>query len=381
MVLRMLVDENIPGAESALASFGRVQRFSGRSLTRSQLIDTDVLLVRSVTTVNEALLSGTPVCFVGSATSGIDHIDVSYLQDCGIHFAHAGGANANSVVEYVLSAIAAVDDRLERLLAGEICGIVGYGQVGKTLAARFHALGIACRIYDPWLERANVPEAVDLEEALACEVVCLHPELTEQAPYPSRHLVSRDTLPLLQPGALLINASRGGVIDNLALLAHLKAGNDLLTVLDVWEDEPHINTALLKQVTLATPHIAGYSLDSKLLATRMLASAMAMALGLSGLARQDTAERPAPLVLADCLSGAALVRALVHAHYDVREDDRRLRGEGSGKIFEHFDYIRKNYPERRELARSSIKLPAGFSDLSILHALGCTVFEGEAGSE
>lgn len=381
MVLRMLVDENIPGAESTLASFGRVQRFSGRSLTRSQLIDTDVLLVRSVTTVNEALLSGTPVRFVGSATSGIDHIDVSYLQDCGIHFAHAGGANANSVVEYVLSAIAAVGDRLERLLAGETCGIVGYGQVGKTLAARFHALGIACRIYDPWLERSNVPGAVDLEEALACEVVCLHPELTEQAPYPSRHLVSRDTLPLLQPGALLINASRGGVIDNLALLAHLKAGNDLLTVLDVWEDEPHINTALLKQVTLATPHIAGYSLDSKLLATRMLASAMAMALGLSGLARQDTAERPAPLVLADCLSGAALVRALVHAHYDVREDDRRLRGEGSGKIFEHFDYIRKNYPERRELARSSIKLPAGFSDLSILHALGCKVFEGEAGSE
>ena len=376
----MLVDENIPGAESALASFGRVQRFSGRSLTRSQLIDTDVLLVRSVTSVNEALLSGTPVRFVGSATSGIDHIDVSYLQDCGIHFAHAGGANANSVVEYVLSAIAAVDDRLERLLAGETCGIVGYGQVGKTLAARFQALGIACRIYDPWLERSNVPGAVDLEEALACEVVCLHPELTEQAPYPSRHLVSRDTLPLLQPGALLINASRGGVIDNLALFAHLNAGNDLLTVLDVWEDEPHINVALLKEVTLATPHIAGYSLDSKIVATRMLARAMATALGLSGFVRQNNSERQAPLILADCLSGAALVRTLVHAYYDVREDDGRLRREGASEISEHFDRIRKNYPERRELAGSSIKLPVGFSDLSTLEALGCEIVDGDISS-
>ena len=376
----MLVDENIPGAEHVLGPFGRVQRFSGRSLTRSQLVDTDALLVRSVTTVNESLLSGTPVRFVGSATSGIDHIDVSYLHNSGIHFAYAGGANANSVVEYVLSAIASVEDRLERLLAGEACGIVGYGFVGKALAMRFHALGIACRVYDPWLDRDDVAGAVDLEEALACNVVCLHPALTDKAPYPSRHLLSRDTLPLLQPGALLINASRGEVIDSLALLAHLKAGNDLLTVLDVWEDEPHINIALLKQVTLATPHIAGYSLDSKIVATRLLASAMAMALGISEPAPHHATEGQPPWVLADGLSGAALIRALVHAHYDVREDDRRLRGGGSDRISEHFDYMRKNYPARRELARATIKLPAGFSDLSTLHALGCEICEGEASS-
>ena len=373
----MLVDENIPGAESALASFGSVQRFSGRSLTRSQLLDTDALLVRSVTTVNEALLSSTPVRFVGSATSGIDHIDVRYLNDSGIHFAYAGGANANSVVEYVLSAIAAVEDRLERLLAGETCGVVGYGRVGKALAMRFHALGIACRVYDPWLERSNVPGAVDLEEALACSVVCLHPELTNKAPYPSRHLLNRDTLPLLQPGALLINAARGAVIDNAALLAHLEAGTDLLTVLDVWEDEPHINIALLKQVTLATPHIAGYSLDSKLVATRMLASAMAMALGLSGAAPQNTAEGRTPLVVADNLSGAALVRALVHAHYDIRADDQLFSGEGAGRLPEYFDYMRKHYPERRELAGSNIRLPAGVADHSIVHALGCEIAGGD----
>ena len=372
----MLVDENIPGAESALASFGSVQRFSGRSLTRSQLLDTDVLLVRSVTTVNESLLSSTPVRFVGSATSGIDHIDVRYLNDSGIDFAYAGGANANSVVEYVLSAIAAVEDRLERLLQGETCGIVGYGRVGKALAMRFRALGIACRVYDPWLERSNVPGAVELKEALACNVVCLHPALTNKAPHPSRHLLNRDTLPLLQPGALLINAARGGVIDNLALLAHLEAGTDLLTVLDVWEDEPHINIALLKQVTLATPHIAGYSLDSKLVATRMLASAMAMALGLSGSTPQNAAEDRTPLALADNLSGAALVRALVHAHYDIRADDQLFKGEGAGRIPEYFDYMRKHYPERRELAGSNIRLPAGVADRSIIHALGCEIADG-----
>ncbi len=155
MSLTILADENIPAVEHYLGALGRVQRVNGRTLERAQLQDVDILLVRSVTRVDEALLAGCPVKFVGTATSGFDHIDRRLSGAHGIAFAYAPGSNANSVVEYVLAAIAAVGDKLEQLLAGGVVGIVGYGAIGKAVAARLAALGIRYRIYDPWLDQYN----------------------------------------------------------------------------------------------------------------------------------------------------------------------------------------------------------------------------------
>ena len=190
----------------------------GRTLGRSQLENVDVLLVRSVTRVDEDLLGAQRPEFIGSATSGIDHIDLDFLTSCNIPFAYAPGSNANSVVDYVLSAIANCNDKLEQLLAGAEVGIIGYGHVGRCLKQRLLALRIGSRVYDPWLSVKEHPELVSLEEVLACKVVCLHAELTRRQPWPSHHLLSVKEFEQLRPDALFINAGRGDLIDSAALL-------------------------------------------------------------------------------------------------------------------------------------------------------------------
>ena len=142
MNITVLADENIPGVEHYLGPRVTVRYVNGRALRKAQLRGADALLVRSVTRVDETLLAGSSIQYVGTATSGVDHIDQNYLSRCGIAFAHARGSNANSVVEYVLTAIAAVGQKLENILDGGRVGIVGYGVIGRALAARLKALGV-----------------------------------------------------------------------------------------------------------------------------------------------------------------------------------------------------------------------------------------------
>ena len=180
MTLHILADENIPAVEHFFTTDTDVQRLCGRSIGRAQLQHIDILLVRSVTRVDAALLSGTAVKFVGTATSGLDHIDQEYLRQRGIGFAYAPASNANSVVEYVLAAVASIGDTLEKLLTGGVVGIVGYGHIGKAVAARFDALGIDYRVFDPWLQQTMIRQTATLEQVLDCDVVTLHPELTTE---------------------------------------------------------------------------------------------------------------------------------------------------------------------------------------------------------
>ena len=234
MSLTIVADANIPGLARYFGHLGEIVPADGRSLSAAQLEDADVLLVRSVTRVDKSLLSGSSVRFVGSATSGIDHIEAHDLEGLGVHWCHAPGANANAVVEYVLSAIAASGDRLEELLAGGFVGILGCGAIGRLLASRLEALGIDFRVCDPWLDQQTVPRAGSLEEVLGAAVVTLHTSLTDDKPWPSRHLVGARQLAALGEGALLINASRGPVVDNRALLQTLDNGAGFDAVLDTW---------------------------------------------------------------------------------------------------------------------------------------------------
>jgi erythronate-4-phosphate dehydrogenase len=376
MSLTILADESIPAVEHYLGGIGRVQSVNGRTLQRAQLKSVDVLLVRSVTRVDAALLDGCAVKFVGTATSGFDHIDREYLSERGIAFAYAPGSNANSVVEYVLAAIAGVGNKLEQLLAGGIVGIVGYGLIGKAMASRLAALGIRHRIYDPWLAPAAIPHAAELDSVLDCDVVTLHPQLLRQQPWPSYHLLGVAQLQRLHRDALLINASRGPVVDNTALLKQLDAGQGPLTVLDVWEGEPDISAALLQRVALGTAHIAGYSLDGKLLATRMLAEAMATSLELPPLPTDSPAIKATAVPVPAGLSGAELLRTLLQSRYDIHRDDAMLRqailiDQSSVGRGHRFDLLRKSYRERRELSGSAVCGAVPAEHLRILSALGC----------
>jgi erythronate-4-phosphate dehydrogenase len=334
------------------------------------------LLVRSVTKVNKSLLDDSSVRFVGTATSGFDHIDKDYLDRCGIAFAHAPGANANSVVEYVLTAIAASGDKLEQLLSGGSLGIVGYGNIGKALAGRFRALGIVNRVYDPWLEENSFDCAADLSSVLSCDVITLHAELTLAQPWPSHYLLGQKELGSIAPDALLINTCRGSVVDNSALLALLESGGGPHTILDVWEGEPAINAALVARVELGTAHIAGYSLDGKLLATRILRDALAAFLNYSLPSSQSNAKAPPSLALTETHTAAGLIRYLLQARYDIDRDhallcaavqDRTASSKG-----EAFDGLRKGYRERRELAGTFVQgSPQIAGHDRLVRALGC----------
>ena len=381
MALRIVADENIPAVEHFLGPLASVRRVRGRDISQAQLEGADVLLVRSVTPVDEALLSGTAVRFVGSTTSGTDHIDLAYLRGQGIGFAHAPGSNANSVVEYVLAAVAGIGDKLELLLRGGSVGVVGYGVIGRAVTARLSALGIHCRIYDPWLDQREIPDPVPLPDILACEVVTLHPELTLEQPWPSYHLLGEAELAQISRNALLINSSRGAVVDNGALRALLEGGEGPACVLDVWEGEPRIDRALLQRVNLGTAHIAGYSLDGKLLGSRMVCQAVATHFEIDVQVAASPAGEPAPLELPEGLAGAGLIRHLLQARYDITADHQRLCSatlEASPADAEAgFDRLRREYPERRELSGSVVR--GRFSNpgmIAHIEGLGCIPVAG-----
>ncbi len=375
----VLADENIPGLAEQLGDSVQLETLPGRSIAREHLLCADALLVRSVTRVNADLLAGTAVKFVGTATSGYDHIDRAWLAEQGTGFAHAPGSNANSVVEYVLAAVAETGDFLERLLAGGRLGIVGYGHIGRALARRLTALGINHCIYDPWLSAAELPVPAFFEEILSCDVISLHPALTLEAPYPSKHLFDAAALAGLGSKQLLINASRGPVVDNAALSVRLDRAEAPVVVLDVWEYEPRVDAALLEKVRYGSAHIAGYSLDGKLAGTAMLVQALAATLGI-GLPSSPAPGR-APLALPALDSHAEVLRYLLGQCYRVADDDRRLRETTltlpEKAAADNFDRLRRDYPERRELAGSRVRISAGGPDhAALVRALGAEPIVG-----
>ncbi len=356
--MKIVADENIADVEAIFAPYGELMTLPGRSMTKEQLADADVLLVRSVTNVNEQLLSGSNVRFVGTATIGVDHLDQHYLRQAGIHYASAPGCNAEGVVQYVLSVFAALlpDWRAKTV------GIIGCGNVGGRLYRRLTGLGVKCRCYDPFLSHDQIADLTDLESTLQSDVICLHTPLTRSGPHPTYHLFNEARLRALNPGTLLLNAGRGAVIDNRALLSLI----DLLAlrvVLDVWENEPAIDLALLNRVELATPHIAGYSDDGKLRGSLMIRDALDQWLGRK---RQATALNSQSIITqAESLEDALLTS------YDVREDDARMRQAMGGVVVDvaqAFDALRKNYPQRLEFSHFRIEPCSGGELSSALQA-------------
>ena len=374
--LRILADENMRGVEQAFSSMGTLRLMPGRAIAPADLENTDILLVRSVTQVNEELLKNSPVSFVGTATAGFEHIDTGYLAARGIPFATAARANANSVVEYVLSAVAVCGDHLERLLGGGQVGIVGAGHVGSRLARCLDGLGIDYLQSDPWLDSSSLARPATLEEVLGCQVVALHPELTRRQPWPSHHLLAAGQLEQLGDQQLLINASRGAVVDSAALLSRVQQGDHPMLVLDVWEGEPDINGELFQACELGTAHIAGYSLDGKFLATSMLRDALCATLSLEP-GQGDSHLTPTRYEIAKAEGPVAALRQLLLAAYDVRDDHQLLAGvltRGEGAM--GFDRLRRDYRERRELRGSRVGGETGSLPAAWLETLGLQPEEG-----
>ncbi len=354
-MLKIVADENMPLVEPFFDALGKVVRVTGRTMTATQVADADLLLVRSVTPVGPALLGGSKVGFVGSATIGTDHIDQDWLVAQGIGFSNAPGCNAESVVDYVLSALFNLAGREGADLWGKTVGIVGVGNVGRRLQARLGALGLECLLCDPPRAAREGVTFADLDEIIRrCDVICLHTPLTRDGDHPSFHLLDAARLNKLCQGAWLINAGRGGVIDNRALSRCISARPDLRVVLDVWEEEPAIDVSLARQVTLGTPHIAGYSLEGRMRGTEMVYRAACAHLGIepSVSLSQLLPVPPIRQVVVDPVERLDL-RKLINLGYDLRDDHDRLMAAldaDAGVMGARFDALRKNYPVRRELS-------------------------------
>lgn len=355
--LRIVADENIPRAREAFGALGDVRLMPGRRITPETVREADVLLVRSVTRVEAALVDGSALRFVGSATIGTDHVDLDALRTRDIAFAHAPGSNAESVVEYVLAALLRLAAERGETLREKTVGVVGCGAIGGRLATRLAAFGIRVLKNDPPLaEHAAGHDFVALSDVLAeADVVTLHVPLTRTGPHATHHLFDGTTLNRLKPGGWLINTARGSIVSNEALKNALQADRLGAVVLDVWEHEPTPDPDLLRRVDLATPHIAGYSYDGKVEGTRMLYHALVAHLGLPP-AWDAAALAPGPddaLTLtapAASPSETAWLDQLTRQMYDLPADDTRLRRLLTRPPGEHavfFSDLRKNYPRRR----------------------------------
>jgi erythronate-4-phosphate dehydrogenase len=330
-----------------------------------------------VTRVDESLLAGSPVRFVGTATIGTDHVDTAYLERAGIGFSAAPGCNAVSVAEYVIAALFELAGRKNFRLREKSIGIIGVGNVGSRVESRAEALGMEVILNDPPLREATgEPKYRDLDQALESDIVTLHVPLEKGTAYPTYHMVDRKFVGRLKPGAILINTSRGAVVDSNALAGGVDSGLIGAAVLDVWEGEPDISLELLEKAEIATPHIAGYSYDGKVRGTRMIYEAACRYFGREPVWDAETL-LPAPdrerLKLDGKLSLAEeFLHEAVARGYDIMGDDRALR-----KITEiaaeqrgaYFDRLRKEYPVRREWASSVVELSGELVELK-------AVFEG-----
>ena len=352
----VVADGALPGISEALRDCARVSLFNSRLPDRELTASADALLVRSLTPVNAQLLEGSPARFVGTATSGIDHVDTEYLQRRGIAFADAHGCNANAVAEYVLFSICAHARKHDYDPAGRTLGIFGFGAVGSLLAAYALKLGMKVLINDPPLRDGGASFAPGCEytepDELCAEsdVVSTHVPLTYEGAHSTYRLIDAARLELFRPNALLVHASRGGVVDERALLETLLT-KQLGMALDVWQYEPLAGVMLARAAFPATPHIAGYTLDAKLEGSRMVTTALARHFNLQP--RMQAFDLPSNDIELDMRKADDIYRVLDKSRR-LADDTQLFRQSlfaNDSRRADAFERMRRQYTLRRESLR------------------------------
>ena len=343
---------SLAGGREAFSTLGRVTMVPEAEITAGMIRDADMLFTRSKVHVTDKLLDGCRLKFYGTATAGTDHVDVAALERRGIAWAAAPGSNANSVAEYVIASLAWLGRRDKINWAGKTIAIIGAGHVGARLSLLASALGLHVRLNDPPL-RESTGEAryENLHDILKlADVVSLHVPLTDTGKYPTRGMVDESFLANLKPGAVFINASRGEVVRNEKILADLRRDGGLSALLlDVFLNEPDVSPQLIGAADLATPHIAGYSLDARIKGTGMVYRAACRHVGIEP---SWTEQNQKAATSGINLDGELDLHRVILAAYDPAADDQRFRHCPPGtSMAMHFRWLRENYPERREFNR------------------------------
>jgi erythronate-4-phosphate dehydrogenase len=380
--MKIVADENIPFVKDCFSNAGDVFTLSGRDMNFDTVRDADALIVRSITKVNASLLDNSKIKFVGTATIGTDHIDIDYLNRNNIGFSSAPGSNADSVAEYVTAGLLSLGKREGIKLADKSIGIIGVGNVGSRVEKRTAALGMHTVLNDPPLKRQSKNEKYrPIDEILNCDFITAHVPLTKEGEDKTYHLVDEVFLSNAKKGFYFINTSRGAVVDTEALKNAIKTKKTGGTILDVWENEPDIDSELLHMVDIGTCHIAGYSFDGKVRGMIMIYRAMCSHFNMEcDKCESDFLPEP-PIKRIEVKPAGAddqeLVRGVVSQVYHICDDYNRLKksleipDEQRG---DYFDSLRKNYPVRREFHNTKIYLKQKDAQLEkILKGIGFDV--------
>jgi erythronate-4-phosphate dehydrogenase len=348
-MLKIVADNKIPFLKGALEPYAKVCYLEGSKISVHDLTDADALIIRTRTICSQKLLEGSKVKFIASATIGYDHIDTRYCRQQGISWTNAPGCNSGSVMQYVASALVRLSLKYGFRFRDKTIGIIGYGNVGSKVAKMAKTLGMRVLINDPPLERRGVDlDFSSIEKVKAAsDIISFHVPLNFDGIDRTLQMGNMDFFQSLKPTCTIINTSRGEVIDGKALKNALQDKKIKSAVLDVWENEPDIDTNLLDLVDFASPHIAGYSADGKANGTTMSVAAVSGFFGL-GIKNWFPAEVPLPDnrdLNIDCKDKSLqdIVSELILNTYDIATDDRNFRQNPS-----EFEQQRGSYPLRRE---------------------------------
>ena len=345
--MKILADAHIPYLKGVAEQFGEVTYLPGNQFTKEAVKENDVLIVRTVTHFDEKILDGSNVKLICSATIGYDHIDTDYCDSHNIAWRTAPGCNARSVEQYVTASIIQMAQKHSFELKDKTIGIVGVGNVGKEVARVCKLLGMKVLLNDPpRQELENSDNFVDLASIQKeADFITFHTPLIKEGKHATYHLADTTFFDALAKKPIIINSSRGAVVDNNALKSALKKGKASGAIIDTWEGEPNIDRELLVMVDIATPHIAGYSADGKWNATKMSLQTIN---DFFHLKRDPISvipiDEPVNNVI-DVLgykNNEQLLQAILYSYDPLR--DSKLLKENPDKFY----YFRSHYPLRRE---------------------------------
>jgi erythronate-4-phosphate dehydrogenase len=356
-MIRIIADEKIPFLKGVFESFADIIYLPWNAITRNAILTADAILVRTPTICDHTLLDGTSVKFIGTPTAGFDHIDTNYCRAHSIHVVNAPGCNANSVMQYISSALLLIAEKNRFTLKDQTLGIVGVGKIGTKIEKLAQTFRMKVLLNDPPREREEGHGKYSTFRHLleSSDILTIHVPLNKEGQDKTWHLIDPDALHKMKPNAWLINSARGEVIDSAAMKTKISSGKFPAMVFDVWENEPRIDLDLLPYVFIATPHIAGYSLEGKANATATVVRQLGQFFHLP-FDEWFPANIPGPdnpelfIDGKDKTPEQILKEAILHT-YSIGEDDRTFRSDPR-----NFEQQRGNYPVRREFSAYHISL-------------------------
>jgi len=354
--MRIIVDNKIPYINGALEPFSEVIYLPGSLTTREVVRNADALITRTRTLCSREMLEGSSVRLIATATIGFDHIDTDFCSAAGIEWVNAPGCNAESVNQYIASALFSWSMRKNRALSDKTIGIVGVGQVGSRVARTCGILGMNVLLNDPPRERreGSSPFVSLSTIRQQADIITFHVPLNMEGIDRTHHMVGETFLQDLHNRQLIINTSRGEVFESQAVYRAIGAGQVSGSIIDCWENEPELDLDLLKRADFGTPHIAGYSKDGKANGTRASVRAVSrfFGLGIDEWEPPGIEPPPKPVIELDGnrQSADSILAQAVLSTYDIESDDRALRENP-----QLFEQLRGDYPVRREFAAHTIR--------------------------